>query len=116
MLLSGSLFSLRGLLMLRGSYFSNHIILRYLSYAIDTVLLVAALMLSVILNQYPFIQNWLTVKVLLLLVYIVLGSLALKRSRTRHGRAFAFVCALIVYGFIISIAVMHHPFGVFAGF
>ena len=48
--------------------------LRYLSYTIDTVLLTAALMLATILHQYPFVHAWLTVKVLLLVVYIVLGS------------------------------------------
>ena len=48
--------------------------LRYLSYTIDTVLLTAALMLATILHQYPFVHAWLTVKVLLLVVYVVLGS------------------------------------------
>ncbi|MEO5623407.1 MAG: SirB2 family protein, partial [Dokdonella sp.] len=80
---SGTLFGLRGLLMLTRSRITNHAALRYLSYAIDTTLLTAALMLVTILHQYPFVQAWLTVKVLLLVVYIVLGTIALKRGRTR---------------------------------
>jgi uncharacterized membrane protein SirB2 len=42
--------------------------LRYLSYTIDTVLLTAALMLTAIVQQYPFVHAWLTVKVVLLAV------------------------------------------------
>ena len=56
--------------------------LRYLSYTIDTVLLTAAMMLSSILRMYPFVHSWLTAKVVLLVVYVVLGSFALKRGRT----------------------------------
>ena len=61
--------------------------LRYLSYTIDTVLLTAALMLVTILHQYPFVQAWLTVKVLLLVVYVVLGSYRAEARRyaTRRG-------------------------------
>ena len=67
--------------------------LRYLSYTIDTVLLTAALMLATMLHQYPFVHGWLTVKVLLLVVYVVLGSYALKRGATRTVRAWSFVAA-----------------------
>lgn len=111
---SGSLFGLRGLLMLARSRVTNHPALRYLSYAIDTTLLTAALMLVAILHQYPFVQGWLTVKVLLLVVYIVLGTLALKRGRTRTMQATCYFAALAVYLFIASVAVAHNPWGVFS--
>jgi uncharacterized membrane protein SirB2 len=88
--------------------------LRYLSYTIDTVLLTAALMLVTILHQYPLVQAWLTVKVLLLAVYIALGTFALKRGRTLGVRVACWIAALLVYGFIISIARAHHPLGVFS--
>ena len=48
---SGSLFAVRGSLMLARSQLANHAALRYLSYAIDTTLLTAALMLVTILHQ-----------------------------------------------------------------
>lgn len=111
--LSGSLFTLRGVLMLARSRWINHPALRYLSYAIDTTLLTAALMLVTILHQYPFVQAWLTVKVVLLVVYIVLGTLALKRGRTRAVQVGAFFAALAVYLFIVSVARAHDPLGVF---
>lgn len=112
--LSGSLFALRGLMMLARSRWTNHAALRYLSYAIDTTLLTAALMLVTILHQYPFVQAWLTVKVVLLVVYIVLGVIALKRGRTRAMQAGAFLAALAVYLFIASVARAHNPLGIFA--
>lgn len=112
--LSGTLFLFRGSLRMAGVGFANHAALRYLSYAIDTTLLTAALMLVAILHQYPFVQGWLTMKVVLLVAYIALGTLALKRGRTPRGRAVAFVAALAVYAFIISVAIAHDARGVFA--
>jgi uncharacterized membrane protein SirB2 len=88
--------------------------LRYLSYSIDTVLLTAALMLVTILHQYPFVQGWLTAKVLLLIVYVVLGSFALKRGRTRAVRISCWIAALLVYLLIVSIARTHSPLGLAA--
>ena len=109
---SGGLFGLRGLLRLVRSRITNHPALRYLSYAIDTTLLTAALMLLTILHQYPFVQAWLTVKVLLLVVYIVLGTFALKCGRTRAMQASCYFAALAVYLFIVSVAIAHNPWGV----
>ena len=113
-ILSGSLFAMRGSLMLAGLAAANHAALRYLSYAIDTTLLTAALMLVTILHQYPFVQAWLTVKVLLLAVYIVLGVFALRRGRTRSARAAFFAAAIAVYLFIVSVAWTHDARGVLA--
>ena len=113
-ILSGSLFFVRGVLMLAGSRLANHAVARYLSYAIDTTLLTAALMLITILHQYPFVQSWLTVKVLLLVVYIVLGVFALRRARTPRSRAICFAAAIAVFLFIVSVAIAHDPRGVLA--
>jgi len=110
-ILSGSLFALRGLLMLVRSRWTNHPALRHLSYAIDTTLLTAALMLVTILHQYPFVQAWLTAKVLLLVVYIVLGAFALKRGRTRRVQVVSYFAALFVFAFIVTIARAHDPRG-----
>ncbi|MEO8460527.1 MAG: SirB2 family protein [Dokdonella sp.] len=112
-ILSGSLFAVRGMMMLARSRHTNHPALRYLSYAIDTTLLTAALMLVTILHQYPFVQAWLTVKVLLLIVYVVLGTLALKRGRTRAMQVGCYVAALAVYLFIVSVARAHASWGIF---
>jgi uncharacterized membrane protein SirB2 len=111
-LASGALFLLRGLAVNLGAGWAMAAPLRYLSYTIDTVLLTAALMLATILRQYPFVHGWLTVKVVLLVVYIVLGTFALKLGRTRSARLMCWFAALLVYGFIISVARAHHPLGI----
>jgi uncharacterized membrane protein SirB2 len=108
---SGLLFALRGTLMLAGVRAYNHIALRALSWAIDTTLLTAALMLATLLHQYPFVHGWLTAKLLLLVIYIGLGTMALKRSHTTRQRALWFVAALLVYLSIVSVARAHHPLG-----
>ena len=108
---SGALFALRGLLMLAESSAANHVALRWLSYAIDTTLLTAALMLATMLHQYPFVHGWLTIKVLLLVLYIVLGTFALKRGRSKRVRTFAFAAALATYLAIVGVARTHHPLG-----
>jgi uncharacterized membrane protein SirB2 len=111
---SGSLFLLRGLLVLSGRQtIAMAPFPRILSYLVDTTLLVSAIVLTVIVHQYPFVNSWLTVKVLLLVVYIVLGIFALKRARSRAGKAWFFVAALATFAFIISVAITHRPLGVF---
>jgi uncharacterized membrane protein SirB2 len=81
---------------------------------VDTVLLTTALMLTTVIRQYPFANGWLTVKVLLLTIYIVLGSIALKRGRTRRVRVAAFASALLAAAFLVSVARAHDPLGLFA--
>jgi uncharacterized membrane protein SirB2 len=110
-LASGSLFALRGAAVVAGARWAMAAPLRYLSYTIDTVLLTAALMLATILHQYPFVHGWLTAKVLLLVVYIVLGSYALKRGRTRAVQLTCWLAALAFFAFIVSIARAHHSLG-----
>ncbi len=110
-----SLFFVRGLAVQLGAAWPMAAPLRYLSYSIDVVLLTAALMLSSMLRQYPFAQSWLTAKVVLLVVYIVLGSFALKRGRTPAVRAACYTAALAVFLMIISIARAHHPLGLLRG-
>ena len=78
------------------------------------VLLAAALMLTTVIHQYPFQAGWLTMKVCLLVVYVVLGSIALKRGRTQAVRVVALVTALLTVAFLFTVARAHHPLGIFA--
>lgn len=115
-LISGFLFLIRGAVLHAGQTWAMSAPLRYLSYTVDTVLLTAALMLATLLHQYPFVHGWLTTKVLLLVVYIVLGTYALKRGSTRNIRIVCWLAALLVYAFIIGVARAHHPAGILARF
>lgn len=110
-LASGSLFALRGLLVLGGQSWGNHAALKYLSYTIDTALLTAAFMLMTMLHMYPIAHDWLTLKVLLLVVYVVFGVQALRRARSRRERLGWYLAALATYALMFGIARAHHPLG-----
>jgi uncharacterized membrane protein SirB2 len=110
---SGALFALRALGVQLHQRWAMSAPVRYLSYSIDTVLLTSALMLVTVLHQYPFVHAWLTVKVSLIVLYVVLGSFALKRARTPRYRLACAIVALLVYGMVVSIARTHSPLGVF---
>lgn len=113
-LMSGGLFLLRGLVMLAGGEWAKAAPVRYLTYTVDTILLTAALMLMTIVHQYPFVHAWLTVKVLLLVVYIVVGWFALRPERKQLSRLLLWLSGLAIYAFIITVARAHHPLGIFA--
>ena len=111
-LCSGSLFLLRGLLVQAGRPgIAMAAPVRYLSYAIDTTLLTAALMLLTILPHGMFANGWLATKLVLILVYVVLGTIALKRGRTARARTVAYLSALLVFAFVLGIARAHQPLG-----
>lgn len=78
---------------------------RVAPHVVDTLLLASAIALAVTVGQYPLVDGWLTAKVLGLVVYIVLGMIALKRGRTRAARIAAFCSALLVFAYIVAVAV-----------
>ena len=110
-LLSGSLFALRGFFALRGAQWPMALPVKWFSYAVDTSLLTAALMLLTILPGAMFANGWLAVKVALVAGYVVLGIFALHRRRTRAARIVAFLAARLVYAQIYFIARAYHPLG-----
>lgn len=111
-LLSGSLFAVRGAFALGGARWPMALPVKWTSYAIDTALLTAALMLLTILPGAMFANGWLTVKVTLIVVYVVLGVFAMRPARTRRTRAICYLLALLTFGAIYSIARAHHPLGI----
>ena len=111
-LCSGGFFALRGAMVLAGSKWALSAPLRYLSYGIDTILLTAALMLLTVLPAAVFANGWLLVKLTLLVIYIGLGSFALKRGRTPRSRVACYLAAIAVFGFMLSVARTHSPWGV----
>lgn len=108
---SGLLFALRGAGVLAGMRWPMRLPVKLLSYTIDTTLLTAALMLFTMLPGAMFENGWLATKIVLLVVYIGLGSYALKRAPTRAAKAVFYVLALATFGYIASVARAHHPLG-----
>ena len=87
-------------------------VVRILPHIIDTVLLLAAIALTILISQYPLVTDWLTVKLIALIIYICLGMVALRLGKTKNQRVIAFFLALTVFGFIVSVAYYHHPLGI----
>lgn len=103
--LSGALFLLRGLWMLRASPMLERRWVKVVPHLVDSTLLASALVMVVWSGQIPFAQPWLGAKVTALVLYIVLGTIALKRGRTLPIRAAALVAALACFGYIVAVAV-----------
>ena len=110
--ISGIFFLVRGSWMVMESGMLQKRWVRVVPHINDTLLLVCGVTLSVLSRQYPFVANWLTVKVVLLVAYIVLGAIALKRGKTKRVRIAAFVGALCCFLFIVSVAVTKQPWGI----
>ncbi|MDO9190859.1 MAG: SirB2 family protein [Sulfurimicrobium sp.] len=99
-----SLFLLRGFWMLQDSSRLQQRWVKIVPHVIDATLLTSALLLAWTLNQYPGVHAWLTAKVLALLVYIGLGTIAIKRGKTKRTRVIAWLAAILVFGYIVSVA------------
>ena len=110
-LLSGTLFALRGAFALAGARWPQALLVKWLSYAIDTCLLTAAMMLLTILPWAMFANGWLLTKITLIVIYVVLGVFAMRVGRTQRTRAICYVAALLVFTCIYGIARAHHPLG-----
>lgn len=102
-------FVLRGVWMLQDSPLLRARATRILPHVIDTVLLLSAIALALRIAQYPFVHAWLSAKVLALLAYIVLGSIALKYGRSRRVRALSYGMALGVFLYIVAVAITRSP-------
>lgn len=100
--------------MLAGSQRLQRRWVRILPHFVDTALLASAIALAVLIRDVPGTRGWLTAKVVGLVVYIVLGTIALKRGRTRRIRLAAFIGAIAVYAYIVSVAVTKSPAGFLA--
>lgn len=106
---SGLLFALRGFWLLRPPDGGRPRWARILPHIIDTLLLAGGISLAILIHQYPFRDSWLTAKVVALICYIVLGEMALHYGRNRGQRLAAFCAALLVFAYIIGVALQHNP-------
>ena len=103
-LISYSLFLLRGIWMLRDSPQLQRRWVRILPHVNDTFLLVSGVTLAVITHQSPGSHPWLAAKIAALVVYIGLGTVAFKRRKL-----WAWLAAQAVFFYIVAVAVTRNP-------
>lgn len=104
------LFVLRGAWMIADSPRLQARWVRIVPHVNDTLLLTSGIVLTVLIQQYPLLHGWLTAKFFALVVYIVLGTYALKRGKTRRQRIVAWNLALLMFAYIVAVALTHNPF------
>lgn len=107
--ISISLFVLRGMMELMARPWRQWRLLRVAPHIVDTVLLGSALWLAWRIGQYPFVDGWLTAKVLALLAYILLGRRVLGRNMPQAQRLPFFVMALFSVGYVVGVALTRSP-------
>lgn len=111
---SGALFLLRAIgHNLIGAQWPMALPLRLIVWTVDTTLLTAALILMTIVQQFPFVDSWLTMKLLLLVAYIMLGWWAFRADR-KSTRLWSMGVAAMVFLFIMTVARAHNPLGIFS--
>ena len=98
-------FVVRGIWMIRSSELLQRRWVRISPHIVDTILLLSGIVMVVQLHIYSTQPGWLSAKIIALLVYIVLGSIALKRGKTQAQRTIAWVASLSVFAYILWIAV-----------
>lgn len=109
--LSISGFFIRGLAALAGAGWVRGRAARTLPHIVDTVLLLSAVALAWMLRLSPLATPWLMAKIVGLLVYIALGSVALRPGRPLGARCVAWLAALATVGWIVSVAITKDAFG-----
>jgi uncharacterized membrane protein SirB2 len=106
-IVSYCLFVLRGVWMLADSPILARRWVRIVPHVNDTILLIAAIWLTTIIRQYPGTSAWLTAKVAGLIVYILIGTVAIRHGPTRRIRAAAWIAAQLVFFYIVAVALTH---------
>ena len=100
--ISITFFMVRGFWVFNNAEMMNKKWVKIVPHINDTILLVTAIMLAVGIQQYPFTQDWLTAKFIALLLYIVFGTLALKRAKKTKNKMIFFILSLLMFSYIIG--------------
>ena len=102
-------FILRGIWMMRGSPLLQNKIVKTIPHYNDTILLISAVWTGALIGQYPFVNAWLTAKILGALAYIILGGIALTYGPNKLIRVSAFIGALCCFGYVVGVAATKNP-------
>jgi uncharacterized membrane protein SirB2 len=87
----------------------QHVWRRTVPDAVDTLLLFTGITMAVLLEVAPWENSWLAAKLIALLVYIGLGTVAFRFGRTLLIKRISFIAALLVFAYILSVARSMEP-------
>lgn len=111
---SFALFFIRGIWVLRAYPRPDEEWVRALPYAIDTLLIVSGVSLVAWVWQNAWPGEWLTWKLVFVVVYAVLVVIVLHVAKQRWQKTLAWLAGMLVFLFITTIAVLHQKFGIFS--
>lgn len=100
--LSITLFVIRAYWSVTGSGLLQHRLVRILPHVVDTVLLTCGIILAAMIGPN---QPWILTKIVLLIAYIGVGTIAIKRGRTTRGRITAALIAVLIFAYIVGVAI-----------
>lgn len=97
-------FIVRGFWMMLSSALLQQRWVKIVPHINDTLLLASAIALVIITAQYPGPAAWINAKIIALVMYIVLGIVALKPSRPLGVRITAWCLAILTFAYIVLVA------------
>jgi uncharacterized membrane protein SirB2 len=97
-------FFIRGIWMLTDSTKLHLPWVKISPHIVDTLLLASAITLAVQMRLSPLDQPWLMMKIIALLLYIGIGTVALKPDRSKKVRLSAWLLGLATFMYIVSVA------------
>lgn len=97
-------FLLRGYWMLTGSDRLTQRLTRIAPHVLDTLFLSSGIAMLFMASWKPFSEGWLIAKFVGLVIYILLGTIAIRRGTTKQVRALAFVAAIVTFGYVVGVA------------
>ena len=104
-------FVVRGIWMMRGAKLSQHRLTRIAPHVIDALFLATGIALVLQLQLVVLQNSWLIAKFAGLLVYITLGSIALRHGKSMRVRKLAFAGAVLAFAYIVGAAINKSPLG-----
>ncbi len=103
-------FSLRGYWMITKSDLLQHKLVKKAPHFIDALLLLTGLSMTIMFYSPFYKQTWLMFKLLAIVIYIILGSFALKYGKALHSRIIFLISSYFIFAYIILIVRNHSIF------
>ena len=109
---SFALFFIRGIWVMQSYPPAQERWVKVLPHVVDGLLILSALGMLYMVPSTSDYKGWMPIKLALIGVYAFLVVFVSRLAKSRLQRFAAWLAALLVFLFVTSIAVLHHPMGV----